>query len=899
MRVPSAWWLAAVSLMIAGCGGGGGGTTCTSNCVTSVLSVGGVTPANGATGVAITSAVTATFSEGLNAGSITSSTFTLVPQGGSAISGTVSYNSANLTATFTPTASLAYSTTYTATITTGVQSTVGTALASNYTWSFTTAPVPAPTATVVTPANGSIGVAITSTVTATFSEAMNAGSITGSTFTLAPQGGSAIAATVSYSSTGNVATLTPSAPLAYNTTYTAEITTGVTASTGAALAANYTWTFTTATAPPPLVTAVTPTNASTGVAITAAVTATFNEAMMSSTITASTFTLTGPGSTSVQGTVTYNNQIATFTPAANLSYNTAYTATISTTVTSSAGVALSAPYTWTFTTTTAPVPTVTSTAPTSGATGVNIGNALTATFSQPMNSSTITASTFTLNGPGNTAVAGLVTFNTGTSTATFTPNASLAYNTFYTATITTGATSSAGATLASNYTWSFTTGANPNQVTVDFGMTYQTIRGFGGSTAWLGALTTQQATALFNPTICTASNAGSCGLGLSILRVRIDPEGTSTTTPPYYTGEWATELTNAQEANSANSNAIVFASPWTPPASMKTSSSSQPYYSGTPACSPGGNSSDYCGGYLNPTNYAAYATYLEDFVTYFANNGVNLYAISMQNEPDYSDAAGENYESCSWPPQQMDAWIASLAGNNPLTTKLMMPESFNFSVTQAQTAMDDPSAEPQIGILAGHLYGVTPSSAYYSLAQASTNKPDVWMTEHSLTPAGSSPAIGDALALAEEIHNSMTVGEFKAYVYWWIWDDPSDSVNFGLINSSTTSPSPTYYGDAIGQFSNFIQPGYVRVSATANPVSGVYVSAYSNTSPSHYVIVAINSNTSSESLTFVLNNGSGVTSLTPYESTSSAGLAAQTAVSASGGQFSYTLPAQSIVTFYQ
>ena len=603
---------------------------------------------------------------------------------------------------------------------------------------------------------------------------------------------------------------------------------------------------------------------------------TLGQTLASSTLNGGTASVLGSFSWTTSTTVPSagtSSQSVTFVPTDLTDYN-AVTGSVSVTVSAAA-------------------PTVTAVTPTNGLTGVAIISALTATFDQAMNSSTITASTFTLTGPGDTAVAGLVSYNTGTSTATFTPNASLAYNTSYTATIATGATSSAGAALASNYVWTFTTGANPNQVTVDFGMTYQTIRGFGGSTAWLGALTTQQATALFSPTICTGSNAGSCGLGLSILRVRVDPEGSSTTTPPYYTGEWAAELTNATEARNANSNAIVFASPWTPPISMKTSSTSQPYYSGS--CSPAAN---YCGGYLNPSSYAAYATYLQDFVTYFANNGVNLYAISMQNEPDYSDAAGENYESCSWTPQQMDAWIAALAGSNPVTTKLMMPESFDFSQAQAQTSMTDTTAEPLISILAGHLYGVSPSSGYYSLAQAATNKPDVWMTEHSLTPAGSNPAIGDALALAEEIHNSMTVGQFNAYVYWWIWDDPNDGVNYGLINSSTTSPAPTYYGDAIGQFSEFIQPGYVRVSATATPVSGVFVSAYMNSSPAHYVIVAINANTTSESLTFVLSNAT-VTSVTPWESTSAAGLVPQTAVPVSGGQFNYTLPAQSIVTFYQ
>ena len=144
----------------------------------------------------------------------------------------------------------------------------------------------------------------------------------------------------------------------------------------------------------------------------------------------------------------------------------------------------------------------------------------------------------------------------------------------------------------------------------------------------------------------------------------------------------------------------------------------------------------------------------------------------------------------------------------------------------------------------------------------------------------------------------MTVGSYNAYVYWCIWDNLNDSINYWLINSSTTNPAPTYYGDAIGQFSEFIQPGYMRVSATANPASGVYVSAYTQSSPAHFVIVAINANTSAESLTFLLNNGT-VASLTPYETSSTATITAQPAVGVSGGQFNYTLPAQSIVTFVQ
>jgi len=228
-----------------------------------------------------------------------------------------------------------------------------------------------------------------------------------------------------------------------------------------------------------------------------------------------------------------------------------------------------------------------------------------------------------------------------------------------------------------------------------------------------------------------------------------------------------------------------------------------------------------------------------------------------------------------------------------------MPEADSFQAFQAETTLEDASAAPNVSIVGGHLYGASPYAppSYYS-------GKDIWMTEHYLNPSnGSGFAIADALAAAEEVHNSLVTGQYNAYVWWWIWNDPNDGVDYGLINSSTTSPAPTSFGYGIGQFSRFIQPGFVRVSATASPVAGVYLSAYNYTGstsyPDHYVIVAINSNTTTETLAFTLDNGSGVTSLTPYQTTSAVQLTSQTAVPVTSGQFTYTLPAQSIVTFVQ
>lgn len=99
------------------------------------------TPAAGATAVAITSTVTATFSEGMDAATISGTTFT-VKAGATGVTGTVGYVNGTYVATFTPSSSLAYSTTYTVTVTTGVKDLAGNAMAADNTWIFTTAAAP-------------------------------------------------------------------------------------------------------------------------------------------------------------------------------------------------------------------------------------------------------------------------------------------------------------------------------------------------------------------------------------------------------------------------------------------------------------------------------------------------------------------------------------------------------------------------------------------------------------------------------------------------------------------------------------------------------------------------------------------------------------------------------------
>jgi hypothetical protein len=98
-------------------------------------------------------------------------------------------------------------------------------------------------------------------------------------------------------------------------------------------------------------------------------------------------------------------------------------------------------------------PTVPATTPAAGATGVAVGVAPVAEFSEPIVAGSLQ---FTLAGPGATNVTGTMSYNQVTMTATFTPSAALAAGTQYTATVT--ATDPAGNAMAVPKVWSFTTG---------------------------------------------------------------------------------------------------------------------------------------------------------------------------------------------------------------------------------------------------------------------------------------------------------------------------------------------------------------------------------------------------------------------------------------------------------
>jgi hypothetical protein len=350
--------------------------------------------------------------------------------------------------------------------------------------SVTVADTTPPTVVSTSPTNGASGVAVDTVVTATFSEAMNASTITSSSFTL-----DGVAGSVSYNSGIYIATFTPGANLTAGTTYTATLSTAITDAAGNPLASAYSWSFSTVPAPGVVTVGV---DAPFAVAPDSDFTANVNIFQVTdfdacqydisfdvSVLRLDNVTSGLIGSTAIPVDIYNEISSGTYRVVQNVSglsgvTGSGYLAVLHFHVVGSAGdisainlsngvlsdiTASQIMATWvgdSVTVADTTPPTVVSTSPTNGATGVAVDTVVTATFSEAMNASTITSSSFTLDG-----VAGSVSYNSGTYIATFTPSIGLAYDTTYTATLSTAITDAAGNPLASAYSWSFITAPVP------------------------------------------------------------------------------------------------------------------------------------------------------------------------------------------------------------------------------------------------------------------------------------------------------------------------------------------------------------------------------------------------------------------------------------------------------
>ena len=331
---------------------------------------------------------------------------------------------------------------------------------------------------------------------------------------------------------------------------------------------------------------------------------------------------------------------------------------------------------------------------------------------------------------------------------------------------------------------------------------------------------------------------------------------------------------------------------------------------------------------LNIGSYASTASYDVAKIQYLQSHGLTVSAISPINEPLNTGTTGA----------EIDTFVASYlypalvtAGLN--TIPITLPEGSYWFPANASTqdftsaCMNDSNCGPHIAAVSGHGYfgygsqaGSQTVDGFPTLGvwaeccvQYSANPPPsvaagkpVWQTEinggftgpcvvdKGLANYDSSQA--DALVWAHNIHDFLTVAGGTQWLFWNLASETANgatSCNDGLTDQSF-NPAKRFY--AIGNWSRFVRPGWVRVAATASPQANVYVTAFTDTSTGAFVIVVINDQGRQVSQPFSLR-GLSASSVTPWITDASNNLASRPPVQISGSAFTAKLTANSVTTY--
>ncbi|HOK99805.1 MAG TPA: T9SS type A sorting domain-containing protein [Bacteroidales bacterium] len=382
------------------------------------------------------------------------------------------------------------------------------------------------------------------------------------------------------------------------------------------------------------------------------------------------------------------------------------------------------------------------------------------------------------------------------------------------------------------------------QISVYFDSTYQIIRGFGGIhiTSWTGReLTPDMMEKAFD------NDPGE--MGLSIFRMQISED----------TMAWKNELSIARYARSKG--AIVFASPWNPPSYMRKVKGTY------------NNETDY---ELLEEYYDDYAQHLNKFISFMADSGVPLYAISIQNEPDW-------HGWTTWTSQAMIKFLKEQG--HLIQAPIIAPESYGFSRSFIDPLLNDSLANARIAILGTHIYGTPISNYSYPLAVQKGK--EIWMTEHLLgsdKPESNTWAL--AMVFANEV-NACMQANMSAYVYWYI------RRFYGLIDDAGNITDKGY---VLSHFSKFIRPGFRRILSKSNNLNKVSTTAFRT--DSSLVIVVVNTNTNAVAINFnIAGLPSSFDSLVQFTSSATKKMQNDGIIQIHQGQFTATVDAMSITTF--
>ncbi|MPS75171.1 MAG: T9SS type A sorting domain-containing protein [Chryseobacterium sp.] len=285
---------------------------------------------------------------------------------------------------------------------------------------------------------------------------------------------------------------------------------------------------------------------------------------------------------------------------------------------------------------------------------------------------------------------------------------------------------------------------------------------------------------------------------------------------------WSAALATAQKA--ASLGLIIFASPWSPPAEWKTNGNDAGTYNGVE-------------GFLKEENYADFANYLNEFVVYLRDNGVELYAISLQNEPDYV----VTYAGCTYTPTQITNFLKNYS--DVISCRIIVPETVGMSNNYANALLAT-DVLPKFEIYAGHQYGGI-GSTYKGFLN--TNK-EIWMTEFLINWNSNGGTRNfswntDAFDFAKSV-NDVMVGGGNAWIHY------ATKRYYGMMGDGlygTVAGEITKRGYILSHFAKYTT-GSKRLDAIWSDQGSMQGSAYINDSGDKITLMVFNSSANTYTL---------------------------------------------------
>lgn len=379
-------------------------------------------------------------------------------------------------------------------------------------------------------------------------------------------------------------------------------------------------------------------------------------------------------------------------------------------------------------------------------------------------------------------------------------------------------------------------GTNSYTITIDPLVTFQTIDGFGfcmteGSAEVISGLAATQQDALLNELFNK-----STGIGVSVIRISIGASDLSSSDYSYNEVAGDVNMTNfslagpdltylipiLKKALAINPNIKILATPWTPPRWMKTNNS-------------------WIGGSLNTSYYAAYANYFVRYFQAMSAQGINIWAITPQNEPENPN----NDPSMSMTSTEEKNFI-----NNNLGPAMASAGYSNIKIIAFDHNCDNTSYPTDVcnnstyvDGSAFHLYAG--SITALTTVKNNTNK-NIYFTEQFTSSTGSFS--GDFGWHMQNVVTGAVNNWAKTVLEWNVANNSNIGPNTPggcttclgayTINTSTSyTRNVSYY--IIGQVSKFTSAGAVRILSSSSN-SAIATSAFKNPNGS-LVVLAYNS----------------------------------------------------------